>query len=139
MIDEKRVFYLAHEEARRRVGQFAITAPEGWRVEFRPPKRSDIQSSKMHAMFGDIARQHLYLGRHLTSTQWKTLFISGHAIATGAGADMVQGLEGEFCNIRESSATMSVKRMSSVIEYTYAYGAQHNIKWKNQTLIGMPE
>lgn len=131
-MDEKHVFYLAHDEARRRVAQFAMTGPEGWRVEFRAPKRSDLQSSKMHAMFGDIARQHLYIGRHLTSTQWKTLFISGHAIATGAGADMVPGLEGEFCNIRESSASMSIKRMSSVIEYTYAYGAQHNIKWKNE-------
>lgn len=138
-MDEKRVFYLAHEEARRRVAQFAMVAPEGWRVEFRAPNRSDLQSSKMHAMFGDIARQHLYIGRHLNSFQWKNLFISGHAVATGLGADMVPGLENEYVNIRESSATMSAKRMSSVIDYTYAYGAAHNIKWKNETLLGIPE
>lgn len=130
---ESRVFYLADEQVRRRVAQFAMgDAPAGWRVEFRAPKRSDIQSSKMHAMFGDIAKQHLYIGRQLTSTQWKTLFISGHAIATGAGADMVPGIEGEFVNIRESSATMSVKRMSSVIEYVSAWSAENNIVWSNE-------
>jgi hypothetical protein len=131
-MSEPRVFYLAHDEARRRVGQFALQAPEGWRVEFRPPTRSDLQNAKLHSMFSDVARQHLYIGRNLNSYQWKNLFISGHAIATGLGVDMVPGLEAEFVNVRESSARMSIGRMSSLIEYVSAYGASNGVKWKNE-------
>jgi len=91
--------------------------------------RSLDQSALMHALFADVARQHPFNGKMLTPAQWKVLFISGHAIATGLGAEVVPGLEGEFCNIRESSAHMTVARMNSLIEYIYAYGADHDIKW----------
>lgn len=130
-MSERKLFILAHQEARRRAAQFAMAAPEGWYVEFKPVTRTILQNAKMHGMFGDIARQELYIGRHLTSHQWKHLFISGHAIATGLGVDMVPGLEAEFVNIRESSATMSIARMSSVIEYTAAWAADKNVKFRD--------
>lgn len=131
-MSERKLFILAHEEARRRASQFAMSAPDGWYVEFKPVTRTIAQNAKMHSMFSDIARQELYIGRHLNSYQWKNLFISGHAIATGLGVDMVPGIEAEFVNIRESSATMSVARMSSVIEYTYAWAADKKVKFKER-------
>lgn len=95
----------------------------------KPTTRREIQSEKFHAMCGDVARQLQYMDRTLTKDQWKVLFISGHAIATGRGADIVPGLEGEFTNIRESSAQMSIKRMASLVEYVSAYGAEHGVIW----------
>lgn len=103
------------------------TAPQGDRVEVGEPKRNFDQNAKLHAVIGDIAEQAKFAGRKLTLTQWKTLLISGHAIATGLGVEMVPGLEGEFVNIRESSAHMSVSRMASLIEYALAYGAQNGV------------
>lgn len=91
--------------------------------------RREIQSEKFHAMCGDVARQCQFMNRTLTKNQWKVIFISGHAIATGLGADMIPGLEGEFVNIRESSAEMSIRRMASLIEYVSAWGANNNVKW----------
>jgi hypothetical protein len=41
---------------------------------------------------------------------------------------MIPGLEGEFCNIRESSAQMGVKRLNSLIEYTLAWAADNDIR-----------
>lgn len=41
---------------------------------------------------------------------------------------MVPGLEGEWCNLRESTAQMSIKRMASLIEYALAYCAQNEIR-----------
>ena len=64
--------------------------------------------------------------------QWKVLFISGHAIATNQKTDVVPGLEGEFVNIRESSAQMSVSRMASLIEYTTAYGVANGVKFNDR-------
>ena len=53
--------------------------------------------------------------------------MSGHAVATKAEVEIVPGLEGEFINLRESTALMSVKRSASLIEYTLAYCASNSI------------
>jgi hypothetical protein len=102
-------------------------------------KRREIQSEKFHAMCGDVARQCQFLHRTLTKDQWKVIFISGHAIATGLGADMIPGLEGEFVNIRESSAEMSISRMASLIEYVLAYGSEQGVKWTEPNRPGDEE
>ncbi|EGA4217212.1 recombination protein NinB, partial [Escherichia coli] len=81
-------------------------------------KRNLDQNAKFHAMLADIARQVQWCDKWLKPEQWKVLLISGHAVATKQEADVLPGLEGEYVNIRESSAQMSVKRMASLIEYT---------------------
>lgn len=97
-------------------------------IEARSPTRNLEQNAKFHAICSDIARETLYAGRKLDVHQWKVLLISGHAVATKEGAEIVPGLEGEFVNIRESSAAMSKKRAASLIEYALAYCAQQGIK-----------
>ena len=89
--------------------------------------RSLDQSAKFHAICGDVAKQKKYLGRLWPAWAWKVLFISGHAIATKIGAEVIPGLEGEFVNIRESSASMTVTRMSSLIEYCLAWCASNEV------------
>jgi hypothetical protein len=121
-------FILAHDQARQRAQQAIKDAPQGHAVWIEEATRSNPQNAKLHAIFGDVAKQEMYVGRHLNSVQWKTLFISGHAIATGLGVDMIPGLENEFVNIRESSAKMSVARMSSLIEYTVAWCADRGTR-----------
>lgn len=97
-------------------------------IEEAKEGRSPPQNAVFHAICGDVARQAQYMGKPRTPDQWKVLFISGHAIATGAGAEVVPGLEGEFLNIRESSAKMSKKRMNSLIEYTTAWCVGNGIR-----------
>src|SRR5690606_14920724 len=113
---------------RRMCIDMVAQAQEGWM--FTPPqepKRSLDQNALLHAPFSDLSKQAKWHGRTLTACQWKTLMISGHAVATGLGSDMVPGLEGEFVNIRESSARMSVARMTSLIEYVLAWCADQHI------------
>ncbi|MFC3338791.1 recombination protein NinB [Paracandidimonas soli] len=104
-----------------------MAAPADWRVEIKPRTRSSDQNALLHALFGEVAKHATWGGRKMTAIQWKVLFISGHAQATGLGSDMVPGLEGEFVNVRESSAHMSVARMTSLIEYILAWCAQNGI------------
>lgn len=66
-------------------------------------------------------------GKKRTAAQWKVLLVSGHAMATQEGAEIIPGLEGEFVNIRESTALMSIKRGASLIEYTLAFCAMHGV------------
>ena len=102
-------------------------------LEVRPETRSDRQNRLLHALFGDVAKQALWMGSSRTPEQWKLLFVSGHAIATKEGSDMVPGLEGEFLNLRESTARMSKARMASLLEYVISWGIDHGIEFRESS------
>jgi len=101
----------------------------GDQMRVGPPDRLLVQNARFHAMCGDVAKQKKYMGRTLKLAQWKILFISAHMIEAGEGSDIVAGFTGEFVNLRESSAGMSIKRMASLIEYVAAWGAQNEVKF----------
>ena len=87
------------------------------------------QNSRFHAICDDIAKAgFVWHGKKRNAEQVKVLLVSGHAMATGEGAEVVAGLEGEFINLRESTALMSVKRSSSLIEYATAFAVMNGIK-----------
>lgn len=97
-------------------------------LEVRPETRSDRQNRLLHALFGDVARQAEWLGKKRTPEEWKLLFVSGHAVATKQGADLVPGLEGEFLNLRESTARMGKARMASLLDYVTAWAVAHGVE-----------
>ena len=97
-------------------------------LEVRPETRSDAQNRLLHALFGDVSKQALWMGASRTPEQWKLLFVSGHAIATKQGADLVPGLEGEFLNLRDSTARMSKARMASLLEYVISWAIGHGVE-----------
>ena len=115
-----RKFILAHDEARRRAVACVAEAPAGHVVTVAEPTRNGEQNAKFHAICGDLAGRE-WAGKPRSAQQWKVLLVSGHAVATKDSADIVPGLEGEFINLRESTALMSVRRSSSLIEYAQAY------------------
>ena len=125
-------FFIRTDHARRAAVSYVASVPvdddRPMVVQIKEMTRNDEQNKKFHAMCGDVAAQALFAGRKLKPAQWKVLFISGHSIATGAGAEIVPGLEGEFCNIRESSAAMGVRRMASLIEYVTAWAMNNGVK-----------
>lgn len=122
-------FILAHETARSRAQNAVQQAPEGWQVIIKPATRSSEQNAKFHALCSDIAKSGMrWAGKERTAAEWKVLLVSGHAIATKEGAEIVPGLENEFVNIRESTAAMSKKRGASLIEYTLAFCASNGVK-----------
>lgn len=124
----KRSFILAHETARERAIEAVRQAPEGYCVEVKEPHRNLEQNAKFHAICDEVAKSGVqWAGQPRTAAQWKVLFVSGHAVATKEGAEIVPGLESEFVNLRESTALMSKKRSSSLIEYTLAWCAMNGV------------
>lgn len=97
-------------------------------MEVRQETRSDAQNRLLHALFTDVSRQAEWLGKKRTAAEWKVLFVSGHSVATKQGADLVPGLEGEFLNLRESTARMGKARMASLLDYVMAWCAQNNVE-----------
>lgn len=122
-------FVLAHAHARQNAIMAVNDAPDGYTVTIDEPKRSGEQNKIFHAICGDLARSGLeWAGSTRNLEQWKALLISGHAVATKQGGEIVPGLEGEFVAIRESSARMGKKRATSLIEYTLAFCAEKGVR-----------
>ena len=112
---------VAREAIKRIIGE----APEGSVVTIREGDRTLEQNALFHALCTEASKHCSFMGKSRTPDEWKILFVSGHAKATGAPSEIVSGLEGEWLNIRESTAEMGKKRMNSLIEYTEAYLAQN--------------
>lgn len=125
-----RFFVLADSEIRKRCADVILfDAPDGHEVSIRPPRRNADQNAKFHAICSDIARSGLlWANKPRKAEAWKVLLVSGHAMATKEGADMVPGLENEFVNIRESTAAMSKVRGASLIEYAIAFATSHGLE-----------
>ena len=124
----KRIFVLRNEDIRRRAQTAIWDADDNSRVTIGPENRTLDQNAKFHALTTDIAKSgYQWLGKPRDAAAWKVLLVSGHAVATKEGSEIVPGLEGEFVNLRESTAAMSKKRGSSLIEYTVAFMAMNEI------------
>lgn len=129
-----RTFVLdAHPQARPGCVAFAGSAPAGTVVRFSEPTRTSEQNAKFHAICSDLERSRLeWMGKPRSAAQWKVLLVSGHAVATKECAELVPGLEGEFVNLRESTAAMSKKRGASLIEYALAFCAMRGVRLSNE-------
>lgn len=125
----KRTFILAHDMARANAVQAVKEAPAGYAVSVSEPSRTLDQNAKFHALCSDLGKsQVLWAGKRRTATEWKVLLVSGHATATHEGSEIVPGIEGEFVNIRESTALMRKKRGASLIEYTLAFCVMNGLQ-----------
>ena len=103
-------------------------AAAGLVVQIKEPTRNQEQNAKFHALCSAIAKSgYPWAGKPRSAAAWKVLLVSGHAVATKETAEVVPGLEGEFINIRESTALMSKTRASSLIEYSVAFCVMNDV------------
>jgi len=132
-MDKKR-YWLSSQTVRDKVCWQVKAAPDGSVVEIKDPKRSEDQSAHFHAICGDIAKSEMkWAGKRRTAAEWKRLLVSAHAVATEEPAEFVAGIEGEIVNVRESTALMSVRRASSLIEYCIAFATKNGVKLNDPT------
>lgn len=130
MMIEKKTFILAHSEARKGVGEFALTAPDGWHVTFRPATRSLDQNARMWAMLTDVSRKVKWYGRKLSPEAWKCVFS-----ASLKKQDVVPGLHGDFVVIGQSTSAMTIREMSDLMELMLAFGAERNVKFTDEGAV----
>ncbi len=125
----KEQYKIVSDQVRQHIIRRIRDADFGKVVIVQDPTRKLEQNARLHAMLTDISRQRDYLGKRRDVEFWKGLFVSAHAIATGKPCEIVPGLEGEFIAIRESTATMSGKKLASVIEYINAWAAHEGVRF----------
>lgn len=134
-----RLFVLVSDEVRQRCMDYLGRVPEGFEVLVSPPRMSDGQRDRFHAICSDLARSGIeWAGEQRTGAEWKVLLISGHAKATSNDAEVVIGLEGELVDIRESVTTMSKRRGSSLIEYSQAFCMNNGVRMRDTRRLPAP-
>jgi len=113
---------------RRRAASWAMQAPPGCRIEFKEAKRTLPQNDRMWAMLTDIAQQATHNGRKYSPDQWKVLFMH----ACGREVQFVPALDGStFIPWGQSSSDLSKNEMTVLIEFMFAWGAQHSVTFRD--------
>lgn len=125
-MSERKLFILAHQDARRRAAQCIADAPDGWKVEVKPPSRSLDQNALLWPLLTEIARQVDWYGQKLTEDEWKDVFT-----ASLKQQKVVPGLDGGFVVCGQRTSKMPKAVFSELIELIYCFGAQKNVKFKD--------
>lgn len=146
MSDRKTVILSGPRQVATAQAYVADRAFVGWLMSLSPPSKKRIQEEKYHAMFGDIAEQcvHPISNRHLTKESWKRLLVEAmvHILREEARAQgkpdpfpegqgvVVPSLDGmRVVQVEVLTRNFTVAQASTFIEYLYAFGAEHDVKW----------
>lgn len=121
----KRIFIMAHAQARTNAIQAVKNAPEGWRVTVGEPTRSLDQNARLWAMLGDISRQVDWYGKKLSPEDWKHVFSSSLR-----KLEVVPNLDGTgFVALGLSTSKMSKRELGDLMELMAAFGAEREVIW----------
>lgn len=109
------------EHAMRIIAQ----APKGYVVTVKEPKRTTEQNDKFWAMLTDLSLAKPE-GRKGTPDDWKHWVMH----ACGFECQFEIGLDGRPFPVGFRSSKLTVKQMADLIEWMYAYGAEHGVQWR---------
>jgi hypothetical protein len=124
-VSDKRLFILAHAEARKRATQAIAEAPEGWQVTITPPKRNGDINAALHAKLGEIAASRKWAGKRWDIETWKRLLVAAWSRATGQALVMLPALDGAGVDIvfRRTSA-MTQAEVRELLAFIEAWEAE---------------
>lgn len=124
----KQTFILGNPAARERCFKAVATAGNNYVVTVSEPKRSLQQNALMWALLSDLADQVEWHGLELTAENWKDM-----CTAAIKRQQVVPGIDGGFVVLGTSTSKMTKVEMNELIEFIYAFGAQHGVKFSEFT------
>lgn len=121
----KRIFVLAHEQARRNCAAFALQAPDGWRVVFDEPRRGLDINAALHATLREIAARVTWAGKKWDIETWKRLLVAAWTRASGEPVVMLQALDGAGVDIVfRRTSQMTQPEMRDLMAFIEAWAAE---------------
>jgi hypothetical protein len=120
-------FFLSGDESRRRAAKALYQAPRGYVCAIKEPKRTPDQNSLMWSLLTDISVA-CPLGRRHTPDDWKAIAMN----ACGWECQFVEGLDGRPFPKGFRSSHLTKSQMSQLIEFLFAFGAEHGVKWTHE-------
>lgn len=123
------MFRLVHDTARRLAKEAIDEAPDGYVVTIDEPTRTLEQNALLHALLAAIAKQVTWHGQRFSILTWKRLCTASWLREIGESPEMIPALDGKgFDVIFEKTSKLGVKKLSSLIEWTTAFAAQHGVR-----------
>ncbi len=130
-MNHEATFRLANASIRQRAIWAVSKAPEGYMVEIREATRSKEQNAALHAALQDIAEQLPWHGRKLSVDVWKRLCTASWLREEGEQPELIPALDGHgFDIIFEHTSKMTVKQLSSLLDWCLMFGAQNGVTFK---------
>ena len=127
---------LANDVFRQRAIDWIRKAPKDTRIEFKGPKRTLDQNSRMWAMLTDVSTQVVWHGVKLSPDDWKLVFLDG----LKRELRLVPNIDGNgFVNLGRSSSDLSKEEMSDLFELMEAFGATHGVEFHDPRAPGALE
>lgn len=120
---------------RQMIAQAVIAAPDGYYVQISEPTRSLDQNAKLHSLCSDVAKSLTWMGRKLSTEDWKRLLVDAYVREHG-NVDLVPSLDSKgVVTLGQQTRSMGVKEMSELIESIQAYGAENGVQWTEDVHI----
>jgi hypothetical protein len=104
-------------------------APNGYVLELRDPKRSDLQNAALHGLVGQILKQRpIHRGNKMTMESYKAAFM--HLL--GSEMQFIPALDGDgFYPMGKSTSDLTKSEFSNLIECILAWCAREGITVKH--------
>lgn len=125
---EKRVFFLAHDVARRSAIECVASAPAGYRVEVREPSRSLDQNAAMWPILEAFSEQLEWpvngVMSQLTPEEWKDLLT---AAFRQEQPRLALGINGGMVMLGQRTSKFGKKEFSEFLEFLHAMAADRGV------------
>ena len=108
-------------------------------LEVKPEPRSSEQNRLLHAALTDIAQQVEWMGQKFTVEVWKRLCMASWLREKKEQPMLIPALDGNgFDVIFERTSKLSRTQCSELLEWCFAFGAEHEVKFRERGMEDGP-
>lgn len=97
-------------------------------VKLERQKRTVDQNAKMWSMLTEVSKQVDWYGEKLSPEDWKHVFT-----ASLSKQRAVPGIDGGFVILGKATSKMTKAQIADLIELIYAFGAEHEVRFNDQS------
>ena len=106
-------------------------APDGYVCKIEPPTRSLEQNALLHAALSDISSQVAWAGKKFDLEIWKRLCVAAWLREQNEKPLLIPSLDNIGVDIiYEKTSKLTTTQCSSLVEWCFAFGAEHNVKFR---------
>lgn len=128
-MSDKRLFVLAHLEARKRAAQAVAEAPDGYRVTVEPPKRNLEQNALLWVLLSAFADQLVWPVNgsmvKLEPEEWKDILTAAYRRETQRVA---MGLDGGMVMLGMRTSKLNKRQFAELIEFVQSVAVDRGVE-----------
>jgi len=129
---EKQTYLLRNSSVKQNcitaIQQLPTDSARPLQITIQEDTRSLAQNRMLWACLHDVSQQVVWYGRKMDAESWKHVFS-----AALKQQETVPGINGGFVVLGQSTSKMRVSEMRDLITIIYAFGAEHNVRFSDES------